>query len=338
MRPIVPYYQENSALKPPVQPSRILPPRVKKAARRWERAGKPKSRSGCGTCKIRRVKCDAQLTNETVENKPICFRCAKDDSTESDGFASGTESPDTSAASTHTSPETETSETSLSTAPTPEPHCCNWPDVPGSSSFCPSSHSVVYFEHFHHHVNLNNGVFSSSELFSSIVLQESLQDECIRNAVFAIGSFLFSGFILSQTSTRMTMADQHRQASLQFYTSALTTFRSHVQSSNEVTHRWLLLMTLLLVIYELLNGDFDAADRLLVSALEVLRPSLATLPSPSVMNSDMLAHTSIQIIGESGPLFIIANLNTSLPTTQETAVVFIHWEDLSLHPDTEACF
>jgi hypothetical protein len=239
--------------------------------------------------------------------------------------------------STYTSPETETSETSLSTAPTPEPHFCNRPDVPGSSSFCPSSHSVVYLEHFHHHANLNNGVFSYSELFSSIVLQESLQDECIRNAVSAIGSFLFSRVILSQSSTHITMADQHRQASLQFYTSALTTFRSHMQSSHEASHRWILLVTLLLVIYELLNGAFDAADRLLVSALEVLRPSLATVPSSSTTDSDMFAHTSIHITGYSAPLFTMASHHTSRPTTQEASVVLVHWEELSLHADIHAC-
>ncbi|EXK46278.1 hypothetical protein FOXG_17571 [Fusarium oxysporum f. sp. lycopersici 4287] len=337
MRPIVPLYPENAALKPPAQPSRrILPPRVKKATRRWERAGKPKSRSGCRTCKIRRVKCD--------ENKPICFRCAKgsfdcdryssdaaDDSIAPDGFSSGTENSETtdSGASMYTSPETP--ETNLSTTSTPKPNFCNWPDSPGTSSFCPSSHSVIYLEYFHHHASLNNGVFSYSELFSNIVLQESLQDECMRDSVFAIGSFLLSGFFLSQSSSHMTTVDHHRQASLQFYTTAFTTFRSQMQSSHEVSQKWILLMTLLLVVYELLNGDFDAADGLLSTALEALRPSLTTLPSPPIMYSDMFTYTSIQVMGESEPLFTMASLNTSQPTTQEASLVLFHWENMPLH-------
>lgn len=36
---------------------------------RRQRAGKPKSRLGCLTCKARRVKCD--------ERKPVCVRCEK---------------------------------------------------------------------------------------------------------------------------------------------------------------------------------------------------------------------------------------------------------------------
>jgi hypothetical protein len=37
--------------------------------RKWTRAGKPKVKTGCVTCKIRRVKCG--------EEKPECQRCIK---------------------------------------------------------------------------------------------------------------------------------------------------------------------------------------------------------------------------------------------------------------------
>lgn len=64
MRLIVPHHQHPTLSSPvgeTVLDLRILPPKVKRATRRWERIGKPKSRAGCLTCKTRRVKCDGKL-------------------------------------------------------------------------------------------------------------------------------------------------------------------------------------------------------------------------------------------------------------------------------------
>ncbi|QPC80346.1 hypothetical protein HYE68_011098 [Fusarium pseudograminearum] len=306
MRPIIPLHVQGSDLKRTSTStrSRILPvpPKNKKAARRWERQGKPKSRSGCGTCKIRRVKCD--------EAKPKCSRCTKgkfdcdgyvdyttEDSLGSDGAVSSISSPETSGASTSTSPGTSTDTLTHRRLSTCIPHDMD------TSRLHALDHNSLYYQQFQWHANQGHGIFYYSNTFASIVLHESLHDKCTRNAILAIGAFLYAGFLLSQSSVDDSMTDLHRQASLQFYNAALTTFRSRMQSSQTDSHTWILHMTLLLTIFELLHGDFDAADGLWGCALQVLDPWLKTSYS---VYSDILNTTT----GELRPLFAMTGVQT----------------------------
>ncbi|QPC63022.1 hypothetical protein HYE67_005253 [Fusarium culmorum] len=308
MRPIIPLHVQGSDLKRTSTStrSRILPvpPKNKKAARRWERQGKPKSRSGCGTCKIRRVKCD--------EAKPKCSRCTKgkfdcdgyldyatEDSLGSDGAVSSISSPETSGASTSTSPGTSTDTSTISLS---RPH-----DGDSTSRLHVLDHNSLYYEQFQWHANQSHGIFYYSNTFTSIVLHESLHDKCTRNAILAIGAFLYAGFLLSQSSSNDSTTDLHRQASLQFYNAALTTFRCRMQSSKTDSHTWILHMTLLLTIFELLHGDFDAADGLWGCSLQVLDPWLKTSYS---VYSDILNHSCGETTGELRPLFAMTGVQT----------------------------
>ncbi|KAF4434877.1 transcriptional regulatory [Fusarium acutatum] len=252
MRPIVPLYSEASSPKPP---SRILPPKGKKAVRRWERTGKPKPI--CVRCAKGKFDCDGYSSDSTRE------------ASDSTDLSCGTES---SAGDMSTSPGTPA--TTLNLTPSPvsghsEP--CTWHESTSSFSPVASTYNPVYTEHFNQNANLSNALFSYSELYSSIVLREILQDECIQSAVLALGSFFYSGFILSQNGVQIEIANHHRHQSLQLYNVALHVFRMRMQSSIGTTSRWMVLMTPLLVMYELLQGDFDAADKLLSSAIEALR-------------------------------------------------------------------
>ncbi|KAI1035164.1 hypothetical protein LB504_005845 [Fusarium proliferatum] len=327
MRPIVPLYSEASS---PKHPSRILPPKGKKAVRRWERAGKPKSRSGCGTCKIRRVKCD--------EARPICVRCAKGrfdcdgynndtngEASDSNGLSSGTESSvsDVSASSGALG----TPATTLNLTPSPvsnHSESCTWHGP--NSSFSPhiSACSPVYLEHFNQNSNLSSALFSYGEHYSSIILQETLQDECIQHAVLALGALFHSGFILSQDALQMEMAHHHRHQSLQLYNIALQTFRKRIQNLIGTTSRWIVLMTPLLAMYELLQGDFDAAGQLLHSAVEVLR-SLGDISHISTSeSSDMFSYTSLQTVGDTLPLFTMTRKQSCHADRLGGSVVFLH--------------
>ncbi|KAH7178246.1 hypothetical protein DER46DRAFT_675993 [Fusarium sp. MPI-SDFR-AT-0072] len=324
MRPIIPLYSEDSSPKPP---SRILPPRVKKAARRWERTGKPKSRSGCGTCKIRRVKCD--------EARPICVRCAKGrfdcdgytsdtarEASDSNDLSSGTES---SAGNVSTSPGTPATTLNLTLSPEldhSEP--CTWHDLISSFSPLESAYGPVYLEHFNQNANQSNAVFSYSEFYSSVVLHETLQDECIQNAILALGSFFYSGFILSQNGGQIEIANHHRHQSLQLYNVALHTFRKHMQNSTGTTSRWLALMTPLLAMYELLQGDFDAADKLLSSAMEALRSSGDISHISTSESSEIFSYTSLQTVGDTIPLFTMTSKQSCQADLQWDSVVFLH--------------
>ncbi|KAF5252336.1 hypothetical protein FANTH_2636 [Fusarium anthophilum] len=218
---------------------------------------------------------------------PICVRCAKGrfdcdgynsdttgEASDSNGLSSGTESSISDVSASPGAPETPA--TTLDLTPSPglnHSESCTWHGP--TSSFDPyiSAYTPVYVEHFNQNANLGNELFSYSELYSSIVLQETLQDECIQNAVLALGAFFHSGFILSQNDVQIEIANHHRLQSLQLYNVALHTFRKRMQNLIGTAPRWIALMTPLLTVYELFQGDFDAADKLLSSTIEALRSS-----------------------------------------------------------------
>ncbi|EWG53459.1 hypothetical protein FVEG_11888 [Fusarium verticillioides 7600] len=329
MRPIVPLYSETSSPKPP---SRILPHRGKKAARRWERTGKPKSRSGCGTCKIRRVKCD--------EARPICIRCAKGrfdcdgyssdttgEASDSNGFSSGTESSISDVSASAGTPSTP-----LNLTPSPlsdhlEP--CTWQESIWPFSPFASDCNPVYVEHFIQNANLSNALFSYSELYSTIVLHETLQDECIQKAVLALGSFFYSGFVLSKNGVQIEMANHHRHQSLQLYNGALHTFRKRMQNLARTTTRWITFMTPLLAMYELLQGDLNAADQLFSSAIEALRSSGDISHISTSESSGMFSYTNLQTVGDTIPLFTMTSKQSCDADLHGDSVVFLHSDVLT---------
>ncbi|KAF5540859.1 transcriptional regulatory [Fusarium mexicanum] len=333
MRPIIPLYSEASSPKPS---SRILPPKGKKAVRRWERTGKPKSRSGCGTCKIRRVKCD--------EARPICVRCAKGrfdcdgynsdktgDASDSNDLSSGTESSISDVSASPRAPGTPA--TTLDLTPSPglnHSESCIWHGP--TSSFDPyiSAYTPVYIEHFNQNANLGNALFNYSELYSSIVLQKTLQDECIKNAVLALGTFFHSGFILSQNDVQIEIAHHHRLQSLQLYNVALHTFRKRMQNLIGTMPQWIALMTPLLAMYELLQGDFDAADKLLSSMIEALRSSGYISHISTSESSGMFSYTSLQPAGDTIPIFTMASKQSCHADLQCDSVVFLHRDLLAV--------
>ncbi|KAF5609690.1 transcriptional regulatory [Fusarium subglutinans] len=361
MRPIIPLYSEASSPKPS---SRILPPKGKKAVRRWERTGKPKSRSGCGTCKIRRVKCDGkvirylaleQVSNHmsiTTEARPICVRCAKGrfdcdgynsdttrEASDSNGLSSGTESSISDVSASPRAPGTPA--TTLDLTPSPglnHSESCTWHAPTSSFDLYISAYTPVYMEHFSQNANLGNALFIYSEPFSSILLQETLQDECIQKAVLALGALFHSGFILSQNDVQIEIANHHRLQSLQLYNVALNTFRKRMQNLTGTTSRWIALMTPLLAMYELLQGDFDAADKLLSSTIEGLRSSGYISHTSTSESSGMFSYTSLQLVGDALPLFTMTSKQRCHAELQCDSAVFLHSDLLATVVTEDASF
>ena len=174
---------------------------------------------------------------------------------------------------------------------------------------------MVYCEQFYHHASQSNGVVYYSKLFASVVLHESIQDKCIRNAIFAIGAFLYDTYLLSRPETSQAAINSRQQISLQFYNTALIGFSSHTQSPHKASHKWILYMTLLLAIFELLHGDFDAANGLWDCALQVLHPWLSVSCSTSITDSGILQGTDLV------PLVAKVGIKMSLPESQWTSVM-----------------
>ncbi|KAH7186188.1 uncharacterized protein B0J16DRAFT_363187 [Fusarium flagelliforme] len=327
MRPIIPLRQEGFSLP--------RPRRGRAAGNGKERKGNPKSRSGCGTCKIRKVKCD--------EAKPICTRCATggfdcdgyagystEGSLTSDGVTSSRGIPESS--DEVSSPETSSNSSTIQLA-----HSGGCPELSMASTIQPPAldHTMVYCEQFYHNASQSNGIFYYSKLFASVVLHESIQDKCIRNAIFAIGAFLYDRYLLSRPETSQAAINSRQQISLQFYNTALMDFSSRMQSPHKASHKWILYMTLLLAIFELLHGDFDAADGLWDCALQVLHPWLSVSCSTSITDSGILQGTGMQATRDLVPLVAKVGIKTSLPESQWTSVMLARYNGLFDHLDSE---
>ncbi|KAJ6193747.1 hypothetical protein J3E72DRAFT_442015 [Bipolaris maydis] len=167
-----------------------------------QRAWKPKARSGCKTCKIRRVKCD--------EDKPYCTRCTSTGRT-CDGYDSNFRSPKTSASST---PEAQnllssfcsgsTLRTLRSHSPLPLPLA---PALPLSTTEEKSS-----FSFFTSHAIPKLRGFLDSPFWQREVLQAAHREPAIQHCIIALGA-MYRRFHEGQHShiRESAMADQHLQ-------------------------------------------------------------------------------------------------------------------------------
>lgn len=268
----------------------------------------------------------------------MCFRCAKGrfncdgynidkngEASDSNGLSSGTESSISDVSASPGAPGTPATTLNLTLSPVLNPsESCTWHAPTSSFSQHISACSPVYLERFNQNANLSNVLFSYSEHYSSIILQETLQDECIQNAVLALGTFFHSGFILSQNDLQMEMANHHRHQSLQLYNVALHTFRKRIQNLIGTTSRWIVLMTPLLAMCELLQGDFDAADQLLHSAVEALRSLGDIFHISTSESSEMFSFTSLQTVGGTIPLFTMTSKQSCHADRLGGSVVFLH--------------
>ncbi|KAF4471277.1 transcriptional regulatory [Fusarium albosuccineum] len=343
MRPIAPHQQPSNPVS--LHELRIIPPRVKRASRRWERTGKPKSRAGCLTCKTRRVKCD--------EAKPTCVRCAKANF-ECDGYDSepGSKSPSSNDANSHGTsrlvagqpvllPKADASPTTppLDTSPASSAYSDTHASLHLMGSLASTSNSVTYFDAFRNQLSQSNDGFYYSGFFARIIMEESLLDECIRQSVLAIGALTHAAMLAAQepyqsnnirtmTSTPPRFADEHHQESLRYYAHALTRFRDRMQTDHQVSHRWILIMTLLLVVYEILQSDFETADRLLDCGVRVLQDSLKSYQNMPTSQLQAFASGGTPSHAQTLPCFAMADEYCSRLSLKWASVILIKNDSL----------
>ncbi|OBT67997.1 hypothetical protein VE03_01523 [Pseudogymnoascus sp. 23342-1-I1] len=137
--------------------STIMPRKPSPTPLRRLRASKPKVKTGCITCKIRRVKCD--------ESKPHCRRCLSTGRT-CDGYS----------------------------PPRDHSHSIPLPSALTTLPGTPSERHSFHFFHTHTSPQLR-GLFASP-FWSQHVLQASLREEAIWHAAVALGA-LHGGFSMS---------------------------------------------------------------------------------------------------------------------------------------------
>lgn len=210
-------------------------PAAAAAQPRRKRASKPKVRTGCTTCKIRRVKCD--------ETKPSCYRCTST-GRKCDGYEYTRDQPSSSTALT---------------VPCPPK------DPPTQSQLLlPSSLSVTFpgsakerriFHYFQ--VRTIPAFAGSSELdfWKDLVLKVGQQEPVVRNAIVALGT-LHEDYQNrnGRFSPDMNTDPSHREA-LALYGKALRQLNDRLGERDRKSAKLALISSILFTCFEVLQRN-----------------------------------------------------------------------------------
>ncbi|TVY19287.1 Transcriptional regulatory protein moc3 [Lachnellula arida] len=219
------------------------------------RASKPKTRTGCKTCRARRVKCD--------EGKPCCARCLRYGA-DCEGYEVGVQK----AASTRSSlkellPQTSHREAFLV------------PSV-GKSPFTAVFHDnreYSYFLYFQEEAAPNISGSFDRDLWTHVIIQASWKEPSLSGLVASLGALYKAGsstMTLSQEET-----DPHQQYAFQNYGRALRELQARISANPyRDTTRIALIASLLIYCFENIYGEIDSALGHLEGAFRLMQKQL----------------------------------------------------------------
>ncbi|KAE9374752.1 hypothetical protein N431DRAFT_335749 [Stipitochalara longipes BDJ] len=212
-----------------------------------KRSGVPKSRHGCKTCKIRHVKCD--------EVKPVCSRCQKF-GVDCDGYASKIEPRRSRKKTSHLVRPT--------TAPILAPRITNVPGTLAKSLF-QDELEFQYFQLFRERMTPHLMGFFDSDFWQRLIFQASETDPSIRHAIIAIGGLK----AVTDVPKSQRGAQGHVEFALSQYAKAIQAMRKSSLSGKQDL-RTTLINSLLVMCFESMNGNHNAASKQVILALELL--------------------------------------------------------------------
>ncbi|CAG9955771.1 unnamed protein product [Clonostachys rosea f. rosea IK726] len=151
-----------------------------------------------------------------------------------------------------------------------------------------SQDDAHYFDFFRGQLVYELSGYSHSEFWLRIVPCESTLDRCALESVLAIGALSTAIRLAPQHSTQSTrrpsalhpwsvivMANIHHEAAVRHYIKALALFRNRLEAEmNKASPRSLLIVSLLLITFELLQGDMKSADSLITRSITLLKHTL----------------------------------------------------------------
>ncbi|KAL5319830.1 hypothetical protein ACEPPN_012888 [Leptodophora sp. 'Broadleaf-Isolate-01'] len=221
---------------------------ISNPSKKCSRASKPKTRSGCKTCKIRRVKCD--------EAKPICNRCTKF-GVKCDGYESLAAAP-----------------TSLPSIriilPRGQLHFQPIVYQPAITVF-QDQQERQYFQYFREGIAPHLAGSFESDLWSHLVLQACEKDDSIRHAIVAIAA-LKSTTTPGHSITYRRGTDNastHRGFAFRQYQKALKSMRkASIGGTQDL--RTALITCIVIICFESFAGNFEFAVRQAVVGLNLV--------------------------------------------------------------------
>ncbi|KAF5672695.1 transcriptional regulatory [Fusarium denticulatum] len=249
---------------PLLLPVQLIPRRNARSKQRFYRLSKPKVRSGCLTCKTRRVKCD--------EGKPACARCIRGDFV-CDGY--------------------ETQPTKLEIVPVPSAQVVPVKFLPLAPSTLPGldGHSVPYLDAFRYHVAPELSGSFYMDFCEGTILTGVHQDDSIRQLVLALGALTLAIADDARDSKQSTaqskpsplkvwgpssVKNRNHAASLKHYLKGVQGLRERLKlDPAHVSVRTMTVMTILMALFEILQGNHRSVDSILKSVTALLNEHLA---------------------------------------------------------------
>ncbi|CAJ2507554.1 Uu.00g087400.m01.CDS01 [Anthostomella pinea] len=234
-----------------------------------------KARTGCTTCKNRRVKCD--------ERKPHCARCEK-----SGNQCAGYEDPNDRRKDTVVVPALPCKRAAAATAPSilrPRPlqmrrmrEAEARPIDLMLASFTPSymeKAHVPYFDRFRYQILGDISVWCGSDYWKHHVLGEFMHDRCLQYAAVAMAAMLEAVEHTPETMGGPLAMSRHRKAALYSYTKAISLMRERLLEGLTARSAHLCLtVTFMFAGIEILQGNVGEADQILASGLMILDDAL----------------------------------------------------------------
>ncbi|KAF5637744.1 C6 zinc finger [Fusarium sp. NRRL 52700] len=249
---------------PLLVPVQLIPRRNARSKQRFYRLSKPKVRSGCLTCKTRRVKCD--------EGKPACARCIRGDFV-CDGY--------------------ETQPTKHEAVLVPPAQVVPVKFLPLAPATLPGldGHSVPYLDAFRYHVAPELSGSFYMDFCEGTILTGVHQDDSIRQLVLALGALTLAiaddardkkqSIVQSKPSPLKvwgpsSVKNKNHAASLKHYLKGVQGLRERLKINPAlVSVRTMTVMTILMALFEILQGNHRSVDSILKSVTALLNEHLA---------------------------------------------------------------
>ncbi|KAL0936371.1 uncharacterized protein CTRU02_208586 [Colletotrichum truncatum] len=256
-----------------------------------KRASKPKVRSGCLTCKIRRVKCD--------ERKPTCFRCQKAD-IKCDGYVKDAAEVKRAAERKEMMLAAQTARRQILPRPDPASTAMRTETVIRANPALVQidGADVSYFDLFRNQLVRDLSGSCHSDFWSRIVLNESARDPCVKESILAIGAISQTLFFASSTGNTLGSKpptlrpwgelvttdgylDHHHKAALRHHIKAVSVYRQRIQLGTAGSSpRSVIIMTLLLIAFEFIQGNMKSVDSLMGTGMRLIEDSVTLMKRP----------------------------------------------------------
>ncbi|KAH7151587.1 hypothetical protein DER46DRAFT_563263 [Fusarium sp. MPI-SDFR-AT-0072] len=250
---------------PLLVPVQLIPRRNARSKQRFHRLSKPKVRSGCLTCKTRRVKCD--------EGKPACARCIRGDFV-CDGY------------------ETQPTKHEIVLVPPAQAVPMRvLPPLAPSTLPGLDGHSVPYLDAFRYHVAPELSGSFYMDFCEGTILTGVHQDDSIRQLVLALGALTLAiaddardtkqSIVQSKPSPLKvwgpsSVKNRNHAASLKHYLKGVQGLRERLKlDPAHVSVRTMTVMTILMALFEILQGNHRSVDSILKSVTALLNEHLA---------------------------------------------------------------